>query len=65
MWLKLSDSAYFFGPGGINRIEKETTYTATQQVSEYKTSLYIGTTRIQVVIESVDEILEKIGKNNE
>lgn len=55
MWLKLSDSIYWFGEGGVNKIEAID--------SRYKTSmdkdnslLYVNNIKLGSVVETVDEI---------
>lgn len=55
-WLKLSDNLFYFGHGGITRIEPNVDYTLTGKPSEYRTRLFEGQKQITVVKETIEEI---------
>lgn len=64
-WLMLSDSLYMFGLGGVNRLEENNHYKSDGTKSDYKTVLYIGTSSIAVVKESIEEIKKLLTDNKE
>jgi hypothetical protein len=53
-WIQLSEGIYFFGAGGINRIEPLDKRNGVQ--TPYNTVLYCGNERITVVKETEEEI---------
>lgn len=60
MWLRLTDGIYFFGTGGINRIEEiDTRYVQGEQV--YFSTLFINTTKVGATKHTVDELQGMLG----
>lgn len=64
-WLKLADGAFLFGEGGINRFEENKDYTSNGVRSKYITSLFNGAYRITATTESIEELMEMLGDQNE
>lgn len=57
IWLQLSGSLFYFGSGGVTRVEEHTGYVeTTQKKSDHKSKLMAGTTSITLVNETPAEI---------
>lgn len=56
MWLNLKEGLFYFGVGGINRVEELTTHEKFTTKDKYNSALYSGLTRITLACESVEEI---------
>lgn len=63
-WLKLDDTLYLFGPSGITRVEELDAHSKFLSKGKYNTALFQGTTKIQIVSATVDEI-QKMLTNQE
>lgn len=59
-WIKLSEGTYLFGPGGINRVEPVNVRKSDGSLSDYKTALFVGLTKITTVKDTEEEIEEKL-----
>lgn len=57
-WLNLSKNLFYFGNGGINRVEPNIDYTLAGKPSIYKSRLFEGQRQITVVEETVEQIKE-------
>ena len=62
MWLKLSDSLFYFGQGGITRIETVDMRDTTKKYV-YVTELFQGVVRVAAVKETVEEIKELLNND--
>lgn len=61
MWIELDDSLFYFGTGGVIKVEEDTFYdTLTQKKSEYGTSLYTSKGLIARVKETKEMIKSKL-----
>jgi hypothetical protein len=58
MWINLSSGLYFFGDGGITRVEDCVHYKSDGSKTAAQSSLYAG----KICIVSVEETLEQIKK---
>lgn len=59
MWIKLSEGVFYFGPGGIT-LMKEIDLRDKPKTFTYRTELYAGSVKIDVVKETIDGILKQI-----
>lgn len=59
MWLKLSDSVFYFGPGGIT-VLKQIDLRDKPSSYLYKTELYANNAKIDFVKETVEQIEKMI-----
>jgi hypothetical protein len=59
-WINLSEGVFLFGPGGINRIEPMDKRDGVK--TPYQTVLYSNLTKISVVKETIEEIVDKLEK---
>jgi len=63
MWLHLSDSVFYFGPGGIT-VLKEVDLRDKPKTFMYRTELYSNNIRVDLVKETVEDILKKLEEEN-
>lgn len=59
-WLELSEGLYMFGQGGVTRLEPYKAYLTDGKRSEYITELFMGTARVGVVKDSIEDILQEL-----
>jgi hypothetical protein len=59
MWIELSEGVYYFGPGGIT-VLKEVDLRDKPSTFKYRTELYANSVRIDLVKETVQDILDKL-----
>ena len=65
MWIELSEGLFYFGQGGITAI-KQIDLRDKPESFMMRSELYVGSVKVAVVKETMDEISAKLGgKTNE